>query len=70
MYVCKDCGNRKSFIEHICTEKEVTLDEVTGERCSSTDTFSGCFEVICAVCGASSDYEAILDSENLKPLGF
>lgn len=70
MYVCRDCGNKKLFVEHNMIETEVELDEKTGETIWMSDKFLGCFEVVCAVCGASSEDKAILDSESLKPLDF
>ncbi len=53
MYVCKNCGNKKYFIEHNNVETEVTCDETTGEITGSHDTFVSCSEVICGICEAT-----------------
>ena len=68
MYVCRDCGNKKRFIEHNLIETEVELYERMGEVKWTNDTYLGCIEVVCAECGASSEDGAILDSKSLEPL--
>lgn len=68
MYICKQCGNKKYFIEQNCIETEVTLNADTGEQTGSHDTFSGCVEVVCGVCNATSHNGDILNRNTKEPI--
>ena len=63
MYICNKCGNRKYFLEENCCETEVNLDEKTGDVLSTFDKHQECCEVVCGICKASSEDEAILDRD-------
>lgn len=68
MYICKSCGNKKYFKEHNYIETNVNLDEDTGEYISGDDKFLSCCEVVCGVCGASSEDAEILDRNTNEPI--
>lgn len=69
MYECKNCGNKKYFIEHICLEREITLDPETGEFTGSHDTKIDTVEIVCGVCGVTSEDGDILDRNTNEPVG-
>jgi hypothetical protein len=58
----------KYFIEHLCVEREVTLDESTGEPTGFHDTKSECVEVVCGFCNATSEDGDILDRNTMLPI--
>lgn len=68
MYICKNCGNEEYFIEHNCVETEINIDPITGEVSESHDTFLACDEVICKICGTTSNEGDILDKTTRKPI--
>ena len=63
MYVCKQCGNKKYFLEMNCVETEVNLEEETGEYLYGFVKFRECVEVLCGICKATSEDGDILDIE-------
>lgn len=63
MYQCKVCGNKKSFYEHNNIKTHVVLDGQTGEIAYTSDEFLDCEKVVCEVCNASTDDNAILNND-------
>lgn len=63
MYQCKVCGNKKSFYEHNNMVTHITLDEQTGKITYTFDEYLDCVEVVCEVCNASTEDNAILNND-------
>ena len=69
MYICKKCGNKKYFDEYNSITTHLSLDEGTGEVQYTEDEFITTNEVVCGVCGATSEDGQITDrqGEILRP---
>lgn len=64
MYICKKCGNKRTFTEENVYDTYLVIDEQTGEPQHSSDKFAYRKSVTCEECGASSyDADSIMTIE-------